>query len=100
MRSLWAYRIRAHERGFVETVFGGVFICPKSTPAMVSAVRVQNAPRSTHRCRGVLRILSKRAMLVADNWIQRKPPLRMIMQVHDELVFEVERSFLARPKSG
>ena len=33
----------------------------------------------------------KLAMLAVDSWIQAdKPPLRMIMQVHDELVFEVE----------
>ncbi|MGR8953451.1 MAG: DNA polymerase, partial [Gammaproteobacteria bacterium] len=32
----------------------------------------------------------KRAMIAADAWIQsEKPDIRMIMQVHDELVFEV-----------
>jgi DNA polymerase I len=32
----------------------------------------------------------KRAMIVTDGWIQsEKPPVRMIMQVHDELVFEI-----------
>ncbi|WP_395479888.1 DNA polymerase I [Candidatus Curculioniphilus buchneri] len=33
----------------------------------------------------------KRAMISIDHWIQNEaPPVRMIMQVHDELVFEVQ----------
>ncbi len=37
----------------------------------------------------------KRAMLAVDAWIQRKQPaLRMIMQVHDELVFEIREDVL------
>jgi len=37
----------------------------------------------------------KRAMLAVDAWIQREqPPLRMIMQVHDELVFEIREDAL------
>jgi DNA polymerase-1 len=32
----------------------------------------------------------KRAMIRTDEWIRsEQPPVRMIMQVHDELVFEV-----------
>uniref|UniRef100_UPI003593E64B DNA polymerase n=1 Tax=Thiocapsa sp. TaxID=2024551 RepID=UPI003593E64B len=32
----------------------------------------------------------KRAMIATDHWIQsERPPVRMIMQVHDELVFEI-----------
>ena len=32
----------------------------------------------------------KRAMIAVDDWIQtEQPPVRLIMQVHDELVFEV-----------
>jgi len=35
----------------------------------------------------------KRAMIRVDHWIEtERPPVRMIMQVHDELVFEVEAS--------
>ena len=34
--------------------------------------------------------LIKRAMIVIDDWLgQSMPAVRMIMQVHDELVFEV-----------
>jgi len=41
----------------------------------------------------------KRAMISADAWIQaERPPVRMIMQVHDELVFEVEEGAVAEAK--
>ena len=34
----------------------------------------------------------KRAMIAVHEWIESKqPPVKMIMQVHDELVFEVEK---------
>ncbi|WP_057957166.1 DNA polymerase, partial [endosymbiont of Ridgeia piscesae] len=37
----------------------------------------------------------KRAMLAVDGWIEAdRPPLRLLMQVHDELVLEVQESFL------
>ena len=33
----------------------------------------------------------KRAMLAVDHWLQQSGlPVRMLMQVHDELVFEVD----------
>jgi len=38
----------------------------------------------------------KRAMIAVDAWIQKEnPPLNMLMQVHDELVFEVEKKALS-----
>ena len=38
----------------------------------------------------------KRAMIAVDRWIEgERPPVRMIMQVHDELVFEVADNALA-----
>ena len=37
----------------------------------------------------------KRAMLAVDGWIeQERPPVRLLMQVHDELVVEVEADYL------
>jgi DNA polymerase-1 len=37
----------------------------------------------------------KLAMLSVDDWLQAdKPAVRMVMQVHDELVFEVENGYL------
>ena len=37
----------------------------------------------------------KRAMIAVDDWLlSEKPRVRMIMQVHDELVFEVHKDDL------
>lgn len=39
----------------------------------------------------------KKAMIAVDNWLQtEKPHADMLMQVHDELVFEVKESELER----
>ena len=41
----------------------------------------------------------KKAMLAIDDWLQKEKPLvKMIMQVHDELVFEVHDSVLDESK--
>jgi DNA polymerase-1 len=43
----------------------------------------------------------KRAMITVDAWIRSdKPPVRMIMQVHDELVFEVRDGFVDEAIGG
>ena len=37
----------------------------------------------------------KRAMLAVDSWIEKQQPrLKMLMQVHDELVFEIHQDSL------
>ena len=45
--------------------------------------------------------LIKLAMLAVDTWIRESGlPLTMIMQVHDELVFEVRADILEKAKQG
>ena len=44
--------------------------------------------------------LIKMAMLKIDHWIQTQcPDIKMIMQVHDELVFEVAEATLAEAQA-
>ena len=84
-------RADAHEKGYVETVFGRRLYLPeinaRNGQRRAAAERTAiNAPMQ-----GTAADIIKLAMLAVDSWIQAdKPPLRMIMQVHDELVFEVE----------
>ncbi|MGP4123899.1 MAG: DNA polymerase I [Sodalis sp. (in: enterobacteria)] len=41
----------------------------------------------------------KRAMIAIDDWLQQEaPPVRMVMQVHDELVFEVQQNAVESAK--
>ncbi len=88
-------RALAHERGFVETVFGRRLYLPEINAA--NHARRQYAERTAINApmQGTAADLIKMAMLDIDKWIQRATSdVRMIMQVHDELVFEVSKSEL------
>jgi DNA polymerase-1 len=83
-------RGQAHETGYVETVFGRRLYLPeinsRNGQRRAAAERTAiNAPMQ-----GTAADIIKRAMIEVDRWIrQEKPDVTMIMQVHDELVFEV-----------
>ncbi len=84
-------RSRASEKGFVETVFGRRLYLPEINAR--NAQRRQYAERSAINApmQGTAADIIKRAMITVDNWLRAESPgARMIMQVHDELVFEVE----------
>ena len=89
-------REQAHEQGYVETLFGRRLYLPeinarnhqRRTAAERTAI---NAPMQ-----GSAADIIKRAMLAVDGWIQKeRPPVRLLMQVHDELVLEVEQGFVS-----
>jgi DNA polymerase I len=83
-------RAQARRDKYVETLFGRRLyltdIDHSNQGRRAGAERTAiNAPMQ-----GTAADIIKRAMLTLDHWIEREtPPLRMIMQVHDELVFEV-----------
>nr|WP_298716645.1 DNA polymerase I [uncultured Steroidobacter sp.] len=82
----------AHERGYVETVFGRRLylndINARNAGLRQAAERAAiNAPMQ-----GTAADIIKRAMIHVDHWLtQSKLPARLLLQVHDELVFEVRR---------
>jgi DNA polymerase-1 len=84
-------RADAHDKGYVETLFGRRLYLPeinsRNGQRRAAAERTAiNAPMQ-----GTASDIIKRAMLTVDDWIQKQQPgVRMIMQVHDELVFEVQ----------
>ena len=83
-------RESARERGWVETVFGRRLYLPEIGSSNVH--RRQYAERTAINApmQGTAADIIKRAMLSLDAWIAESgAPVRMIMQVHDELVFEV-----------
>ncbi len=85
-------REQAREQGYVETVFGRRLYLPEINSR--NAQRRQYAERTAINApmQGTAADIIKRAMLAVHHWIEEKsPPLRMIMQVHDELVFEVKQ---------
>jgi DNA polymerase-1 len=92
-------REEAHEKGFVETLFGRRLYLPeinaRNKMRQAAAERTAiNAPMQ-----GTASDIIKRAMLSVDGWIQGgDEPVRMIMQVHDELVFEVREDYLEQAR--
>lgn len=89
-------REQARAQGYVETLFGRRLylaeIASRNAQRRAGAERTAiNAP-----LQGTAADIIKRAMLAVDAWLQaEQPPLRMIMQVHDELVFEVRDDWVA-----
>jgi len=83
-------RERAHETGFVETVFGRRLYLPDINARQ--AQRRQYAERSAINApmQGTAADIIKKAMIAVDGWLMdSKTDARLIMQVHDELVLEV-----------
>ncbi len=81
----------ASKQGFVETVFGRRLYLPEINAR--NAQRRQYAERSAINApmQGTAADIIKKAMISVHTWLQMdKPGARMIMQVHDELVFEVD----------
>jgi DNA polymerase-1 len=85
-----ATRDLARTRGYVETVFGRRLYLPEINSR--NAQRRQYAERTAINApmQGTAADVIKRAMVRLHEWIRRDAPdVKMIMQVHDELVFEV-----------
>lgn len=83
-------RSSAAEKGYVETLFGRRLYLPDIKAR--NAIRRQAAERTAINApmQGTAADIIKRAMLRVDSWLPEAfPQVRMIMQVHDELVFEV-----------
>lgn len=83
-------RAVAREQGYVETLFGRRLYLPEINAR--NKMRVQAAERTAINApmQGTAADIIKRAMLTVDDWLQQgESDTRMIMQVHDELVFEV-----------
>ncbi len=83
-------RASAKECGFVETLYGRRLYLPEINARNVQ--RRQYAERSAINApmQGTAADIIKMAMISVQNWLlQNDIEARMIMQVHDELVFEV-----------
>jgi DNA polymerase-1 len=97
-----ATREQAREQGYVETVFGRRLYLPdinaRNGQVRAAAERTAiNAPMQ-----GTAADIIKRAMIAMHGWLNAGTGLDvvMIMQVHDELVFEIARQDVeaARPR--
>ncbi len=88
-------RAQAKSQGYVETVFGRRLYLPdinaRNKQFQQAAERAAiNAPMQ-----GTAADIIKRAMIAVDAWCTPSSGARLIMQVHDELVLEVESGKVA-----
>ncbi len=86
-------RADAKDRGYVETIFGRRLYLPEINAR--NPMRRQGAERTAINApmQGTAADIIKRAMVAVDDWLRESGfDARMIMQVHDELVFEVNES--------
>ena len=94
-------RAQARQQGYVETVFGRRLylndINSRNGQMRQYAERAAiNAPMQ-----GTAADIIKRAMINAHRWLQSEAvPARLIMQVHDELVFEVASDAVDAVREG
>ncbi len=83
-------REQAHEQGYVETVFGRRLYLPDINHR--NGQRRQYAERTAINApmQGTAADIIKHAMIAVDSWIESAGlDIKLIMQVHDELVFEI-----------
>ncbi len=94
-------RTQAHSQGYVETVFGRRLYLPEINSR--NAQRRQYAERTAINApmQGTAADIIKRAMIVLDQWLTAEhPQVRMVLQVHDELVFEVPADAVDAVRDG
>ncbi|MDW6002561.1 DNA polymerase I [Vibrio mangrovi] len=94
-------RTQASEQGYVETLFGRRLHLPEIRSR--NGMRRKAAERAAINApmQGTAADIIKKAMLLVDKWIEQEGlgRVRLLMQVHDELVFEVEESSLTEIES-
>ncbi len=94
-------RSAASEQGYVETIFGRRLHLPEIKSR--NGMRRKAAERAAINApmQGTAADIIKKAMLLVDEWIQKEGDgrVKLLMQVHDELVFEVQESSLAEIES-
>ena len=88
-------REKAKAQGYVETLFGRRLYLPDINSS--NGIRRKAAERVAINApmQGTAADIIKRAMIQLDQKLQNDPDIAMIMQVHDELVFEVRSEKVA-----
>ncbi len=93
-------RESAREKGYVETVFGRRLYLPEINHR--NGQRRQYAERTAINApmQGTAADIIKLAMIAVDDWIESAGlDIKLIMQVHDELVFEIRDEHIAGAKA-
>jgi DNA polymerase-1 len=89
----------AAKQGYVETLFGRRLHLPEINSS--NGMRRQAAERTAINApmQGTAADIIKRAMVKMYDWVAQETDIKMIMQVHDELIFEVPEDQLEACKA-
>ncbi|MCT6697999.1 DNA polymerase I [Rheinheimera sp. 4Y26] len=89
-------RAQAHQAGYVETLFGRRLYLPEINSKNMARKKGAERAAINAPMQGTAADIIKNAMLAVDQWLQQQDQskISMIMQVHDELVFEVDAGLL------
>lgn len=86
-------RSQAHQKGYVETLWGRRLYLPDIHSSQIPRKKAAERTAINAPLQGSAADIIKRAMISLDQWLQTgNVDAKMIMQVHDELVFEVAES--------
>ncbi|HAT2067908.1 TPA: DNA polymerase I [Legionella pneumophila] len=86
-------RKQAHQLGYVETLFGRRLYLPEINSRNLMRQKAAERTAINGPMQGTAADIIKKTMLAISSWehSQKNPAAKMIMQVHDELVFEVRK---------
>lgn len=83
-------RQQAHQTGYVETLFGRRLYLPEINARNLQRQRAAERAAINAPMQGTAADIIKIAMINIDQWLANQPSeAKLLMQVHDELVFEV-----------
>jgi DNA polymerase-1 len=88
-------RETAEKQGHVETLFGRRLYTPEILSKHIPRRRAAERAAINAPMQGTAADIIKKAMICVDQWLREsKVDAHMIMQVHDELIFEIEESII------
>jgi len=88
-------REQARNQGYVETLFGRRLYLPDIRASNMQRRQAAERAAINAPMQGTAADIIKRAMIEVDAWLQKnQPAANLVMQVHDELVFEVREDQL------
>lgn len=96
-------RTLAAQQGFVETLFGRRLYFPDINSKNIGKKRAAERTAINAPLQGTAADIIKLAMIQLQAWIEKEKvndKIKMIMQVHDELVFEVAHDFIQEAKEA
>lgn len=93
-------RQNARRHGYVETLFGRRLYLPEINAQNMARKKAAERAAINAPMQGTAADIIKKSMIAIANWLasQEKPLIKMIMQVHDELVFEIHESVVESAK--